>query len=68
MRSKIMGRLLDLGTLRLERAVKRLREQDHRGALDDLYGALHHMHKAGADAPTVQHLTAIIAEAERKAS
>ena len=65
MRREAIGSLLDLGTLRLERAVKRLREQDHRGALDDLHVALHYMRKVEADALTVQH---IIAEAEWKAS
>ena len=68
MRRETIGSLLDLGTLRLERAVKRFREHDHRGALADLHVALHHMHKAGADPLTVEHLTAIIVEAERKAS
>ena len=68
MRRETIGSLLDLGTLRLERAVKRFPEHDHRGALADLHVALHHMHKGGADALKVQHLTAIIAEAEWKAS
>ena len=68
MRSETTARLFNLGTLRLERAVKRLREQDHRRTLDNLHVALHHMHKGGADALKVQHLTAIIAEAEWKAS
>ena len=68
MRSDPAGKLLDLGTLRLERAVKRLREQDHEGAMEDLRAALRHMRWAGADPLSIQHLASIIADAERRAS
>ena len=43
MRSDTAGKLHDLGALRLERAVRRLQEQDHGGAMEDLCAALHHM-------------------------
>ncbi len=66
MRSNPASKLLDLGTLRLERAVKRLHEQDHEGAMEDLRAALRHMREAGADPLSVQHLAAVIKAAERK--
>jgi hypothetical protein len=59
------GQLLDLGVLRLERAVKRLRADDLVGALVDLRLALSHMQRAGADPLSIQHLSAIITDAER---
>ncbi len=59
------GELLDLGTLRLQRAAKRLQQEDHAGAIDDLRAALQHMCRAGADPLEVEHLTAIITAAER---
>ncbi len=58
--------LLDLGALRLERAVQRLRDQDRGGALDDLRGALRHMRDAKADPLQVQHLAAIIGSIEKQ--
>ncbi len=61
------GQLLDLGVLRLERAVKRLRADDLAGALADLRIALQHMQRAGADPLSIQHLSAIINDAERAA-
>jgi hypothetical protein len=36
--------------------------------MDDLRAALQHMRRAGADPPEVEHLTTIIAAAERQAS
>ncbi len=60
------GQLLDLGVLRLERAIKRLRADDLEGALADLRMALSHMQRAGADPLSVQHLSAIISDAERR--
>ena len=62
------GELLNLGTLRLQRAAQRLERQDHAGAIDDLRAALQHMRRAGADPLEVEHLTTIIAAAERQAS
>ncbi len=61
------GQLLDLGVLRLERAVKRLRTDDPEGALADLRLALRHMQCVGADPLSVRHLSAIISDAERGA-
>ena len=66
--SETTGELLDLGTLRLQRAAQRLQRQDHAGAMDDLRAALQHMRLAGADPLEVEHLTTIIAAAERRAS
>ena len=68
MRSDTVGKLLDLGTLRLERAVKRLQEQDHEGAMEDLRAALRQMRQVGADPRSLQHLAAVIEDAERRAS
>ena len=62
------GQLLDLGVLRLERAVTRLRADDLEGALADLRLALSHMQRAGADPLSIQHLTAVITDAERGAA
>ena len=59
-------KLLDLGVLRLERAVQRLREQDRDGALDNLRAALRHMHEAKADPTQAHHLSAIIGAVERR--
>lgn len=58
--------LLDLGALRLERAIQRLRDQDREGALYDLGSALRHMQDARADPIQAQHLAAIIARVERQ--
>jgi Tfp pilus assembly protein PilF len=66
--SDTIGELIDLGTLRLQRAAQRLERQDHAGAMNDLRAALQHMRRAGADPREVEHLTAIIAAAERRAS
>lgn len=57
--------LLDLGALRLERAVQRLRERNHDGALADLRSALRHMQDAKADAFQTQNLAIIIGKVER---
>jgi hypothetical protein len=59
--------LLDLGALRLERAVLRLRDQNQDGALEDLRLALQHAQEAKADPVQVQHLAAIIGMIERQA-
>ncbi len=59
-------RLLNLGALRLERAIERLRKQDRAGALDDLRAALVHMHGAGEDPVQVRYLEAIIETVERQ--
>ena len=59
--------LLDLGVLRLERAIQRLRASDREGALYDLTSALRHMHEARADPMQSQDLAAIIATVERRA-
>jgi hypothetical protein len=61
------GQLLDLGVLRLERAIRRLQAADRAGALADLRVALRHMQRAGADPLSVHHLSAIIHETERAA-
>jgi hypothetical protein len=58
--------LLDLGVLRLERAIQRLREQDREGALYDLSSAMRHMHEARADPMQFQYLAAIIATVEQR--
>jgi hypothetical protein len=60
------GQLLDLGVLRLERATKRLQGDDFEGALADLKLALSHMQLAAADPLSVQHLSDIISDMERK--
>ena len=67
MRDSTGGELLDLGTIRLRRAVKRLERQDYAGAMDELRAALQHMRRAGAHPLEVEHLASIIADAERKA-
>ncbi len=59
------GQLLDLGALRLERAVQRLKVDDLSGALADLRLALWHMQCAGADPLSIQHLSGIIHDAEQ---
>ena len=59
------GQLLDLGVLRLERATIRLQADDLAGALTDLRLALSHMQRAAADPLSVQHLSAIIHDAEQ---
>ena len=56
--------LVDLGEIRLERAITRLRQQDYAGALDDLRAALVHMHGSGADPEQVEHLAAVIDSVE----
>lgn len=66
MHNRPADRLLNLGTLRLERAIRRLRKQDRVGALDDLRAALVHMHEAGADPLQVECLATIIASVERE--
>lgn len=58
---------LDLGVLRLERAIQRLRDLDREGALYDLTSALRHMHEARADPMQSQSLAAIIATVEQRA-
>ena len=58
--------LLDLGVLRLERAIQRLRGLDREGALYDLNSALRHMQDASADPMQSQDLAAIIAIVERR--
>jgi Tfp pilus assembly protein PilF len=68
MRDNTRGELIDLGTLRLQRAAQRLERQDHAGAMDDLRAALQHMRRAGADPLEVEHLAAIIAATECWAS
>ncbi len=57
---------LNLGVLRLERAIQRLRDLDREGALYDLNSALRHMKDAGADPMQSQDLVAIIATVERR--
>ena len=59
--------LLDLGALRLQRAVQRLRDQNRDGALEDLRLALRHMQEARADPMQVQDLASIIGTIERQA-
>ncbi len=59
--------LLDLGVLRLERAIQRLRARDCEGALHDLSSALRHMHEARAAPMQSQSLAAIIATVEQRA-
>jgi hypothetical protein len=66
-RTSTCGQLLDLGVLRLERAIRRLQAADRAGALADLRVALRHMQRAGADPLSVHHLSAIIHETERAA-
>jgi hypothetical protein len=58
--------LLDLGVLRLERAIQRLRGLDQEGALYDLNSALRHMRDASADPIQSQDLAAIIGIVERR--
>jgi hypothetical protein len=58
--------LLDLGVLRLEHAIQRLRGLDREGALYDLNSALRHMQEASADPMQSQDLVAIIATVERR--
>ena len=62
------GVVLDLREVRLDRAIARVEQQDHDGAMHDLRAALWHMRKAGADPLEVQHLASIIERAQRQAS
>ena len=60
--------VVDLHEVRLSRAVSRVEQQDHDGAIRDLRAALWHMREAGADPLEVQHLASIIERAQRQAS
>ena len=55
---------IDLGLACLERAVRRMQEQDHAAAVADLRAALRYMQHNGTDPVQAQHLAAIIADAE----
>lgn len=57
---------VDLATLCLERAVRRLRDENHEAAVADLRAALRYMQHGGADPVQVQHLASIIADAEQR--
>ncbi len=48
--------VVDFGTVRLHRAMKRLREQDRAGALADMRAALAYMHQARAPLIYVRQL------------
>lgn len=61
------GKFVDLGTAYLERALRRMREDDDAGAVADLRSALRHMLCVGADPAQTKHLAAVIAGAERAA-
>jgi hypothetical protein len=56
--------VVDLGTARLERALRRLHEQNHTGAMADLRAALRYLRHAGADHIQIRHLIEIIKAAE----
>ena len=58
------NQLVDLGAIRLERAITRLRQQDYAGALDDMRAALVHMYGSGADPEQVEYLAAVIDRVE----
>ena len=58
--------LLDLGVLRLERAIQRLRGLDREGALYDLNSALRHMQDASANPMQSQELVSIMGIVERR--
>ncbi len=68
MRDALTGQVLDLSTLRLERAVRRWEQRDHGGAMTDLRAALYHMRKTGADPVSIQFLASLITDEERQAS
>ncbi len=65
MRDNTSSQLIDMGSLRLERAIRRFEQQDHEGGLEDLRTALHHMRWAGADPLSIQYLASIITAAEQ---
>ena len=55
---------IDLGSACLERAIRRMQEQNHAAAVADLRAALRYMQHSGADPVQAQHLASIIADAE----
>ncbi len=56
---------IDLGLACLERAVRRMQEQDHAAAVADLRAALRYMQHNGTDPVQAQHLASIIMDAEQ---
>ena len=62
------GELIDIGDLRLERAVRRFERQDHEGGLEDLHAALRQMRWAGADPHPIEHIASLVAAAEQRVS
>ncbi len=57
---------VDLSVACLERAVRRLQDENREGAMADLRAALRYMRHAGADPAQAQHLASIIADAEQR--
>lgn len=57
---------IDLGLACLERAVRRMQEQNHAAAVADLRAALRYMQHNGTDPVQAQHLASIIADAEQQ--
>ena len=55
---------IDLSSACLERAIRRMQEQNHAAAVADLRAALRYMQHSGADPLQAQHLASIIADAE----
>ena len=68
MRDDTDGQLIDLSTIRLERALRRLEDQNCSGAVEDLRAALQHMRRSGASVLEVEHLSAMIEAVEQQAS
>ena len=56
---------IDLGGACLERAIRRMQEQNHAAAVADLRAALRYMQHNGTDPVQAQHLASIIMDAEQ---
>jgi predicted negative regulator of RcsB-dependent stress response len=56
---------IDLGVACLERAIRRMQEQNHAAAVADLRAALRYMQHNGSDPLQAQHLASIITDAEQ---
>ena len=68
MHDSMDGELIDIGDLRLERAVRRFERQDHEGGLEDLRAALRQMRWAGADPHSIESIASLVAAAEQRVS
>ena len=68
MHDSMDGELIDIGDLRLKRAVRRFERQDHEGGSEDLRAALRQMRWAGADPHSIDYIASLVAAAEQRVS